>query len=119
MTHHPREPPEGGIYLVFTDAMRLGLKEWIASGRNPALLRTPQDYIVEALLETLTDSAVRHEVHERLSSLGGLDHDLSMMDVHVVMDGLVSVLYPTIEDPTTTEEQDLGRNSQEAGADEP
>jgi len=115
--HDPREPPEDGIYLVFTDALRSGLKDYVASGRDYTKLRTPQAYLAEALRETLTDPAVRREVHAVAFNDDGIGQP-SMMDVHTVMDGLVSVLYPsTTEDPTTTEEQDLGSNS--TGADEP
>jgi hypothetical protein len=113
--NNPREPPQDGIYLVFTDAVRGGLKDWISSGRDYTKLPTPQAYITKALLETLRDPAVRREVYEAVRD----GEQLSMMDVHTVMDGLVSVLYPhTTEDPTTTEEQDRGSNSKEADADE-
>lgn len=116
-SHDPREPPADGIYLVFTDALREGLKDYVASGRDYTKLRTPQAYLAEALLETLKDPAIRREVHNLCYDADGVAQ-VSRMDVHTVMDGLVSVLFPTTEDPTTTEEQDLGRNSQEGSADE-
>ena len=112
----PSEPPQDGIYLVFTSALREGLHEWTRSGRQVmdyTQLRTPQSYICEALLETLKDPAVRREVYEHANDQHGLDQ-VSMMDVQSVMDGLVSVLYPTTtEDPTTTEEQEVGSNRAE------
>ena len=112
MTTPPSEPPQDGIYLVFTSALQEGLREWTRSGKQVmdyTQLRTPQSYICEALLETLKDPAVRREVFDAVRD----GEQLSMMDVQSVMDGLVSVLYPTTEDPTTTEEQNVGSNRTE------
>lgn len=91
-----RAEPLGGIELAINDALIEGLKVYQTDPSNAPL---PSYYVAEVLHECLTDDAVRREVHEAVQ-----EEHLDREDVHHILDALVSVLYPTTEYPTTTEE---------------
>ncbi len=109
---HPEDHLDG-IALVFHDALKTGVRDYLDLRKHPNNpIALPADYVAEALRVTLTDLAVRREVHNLCYNEEGTAQ-LSRMDVHTVLDALVSVLYPTTEDPTTTEEQEVDSSKED------
>src|SRR4051812_39025439 len=91
--------PRQGITLLIADALREAeeITEWV----------TPQLWVSTALLQFFAEPAIRREVYEEL--LEQPECSLTVVDVHTIMDGLVSVLWPeTKTDPTTEQEYDHG-----------